>query len=51
MTETLANRRVFRSKVDSIRRVRDQLLDPELESWFALDADGRRIARHPTAES
>ena len=42
---------IWPSYADSIRRVRDQLLDPELESWFALDADGRRIARHPTAES
>ena len=39
---------IWPSYADSIRRVRDQLLDPELAPWFALDADGRRIARRPT---
>jgi 8-oxo-dGTP pyrophosphatase MutT (NUDIX family) len=34
---------------ESVGRVRDLLLDPALEPWFRLDADGRRIARRPTA--
>ena len=38
---------VWPSYADSIRRVRDLLLDPALEPWFALDADGSRIARRP----
>ena len=38
---------VWPSYADSIRRVREQLLDPELAPWFALDADGSRIARRP----
>jgi 8-oxo-dGTP diphosphatase len=38
---------VWPSYVDSIRRVREQLLDPALEPWFALDADGSRVARRP----
>ena len=41
---------IWPSYADSIRRVRDQLLDPELAPWFALDPDGRRIARQPTGE-
>ena len=41
---------IWPSYADSIRRVREQLLDPELAPWFALDADGRRIARRPTEE-
>jgi 8-oxo-dGTP pyrophosphatase MutT (NUDIX family) len=41
---------IWPSYADSIRRVRDQLLDSELAPWFALDADGRRIARRPTEE-
>jgi 8-oxo-dGTP pyrophosphatase MutT (NUDIX family) len=40
---------VWPSYADSIRRVRELLLDPALEPWFALDADGSRIARRPTA--
>lgn len=38
---------VWPSYADSIRRVREQLLDAELAPWFALDADGSRIARRP----
>jgi 8-oxo-dGTP pyrophosphatase MutT (NUDIX family) len=34
---------------ESVRRLRDQLLDPERSRWFELDLDGRRIARRPTA--
>jgi 8-oxo-dGTP pyrophosphatase MutT (NUDIX family) len=40
---------IWPSYGESVRRVREQLLDPELEPWFRLDADGRRIARGPTA--
>lgn len=39
---------VWPSYVESIRRVREQLLDSDLERWFRLDPDGRRIAREPT---
>ncbi len=39
---------IWPSYADSIRRVREQLLDPDLEPWFALDADGTRIARRPS---
>jgi 8-oxo-dGTP pyrophosphatase MutT (NUDIX family) len=40
---------VWPSYAESVRRVRDLLLDPVLEPWFRLDADGRRVARRPTA--
>jgi len=40
---------VWPSYVESIRRIREQLLDPELERWFRLDEDGARIARRPTS--
>jgi 8-oxo-dGTP pyrophosphatase MutT (NUDIX family) len=40
---------IWPSYGESIRRVRDLLLDPALEPWFRLDADGRRVARRPTA--
>ena len=40
---------IWPSYAESIRRVRDILLDPALEPWFRLDADGRRIARRPIA--
>src|SRR6187200_874027 len=36
---------IWPSYAESIRRVREQLLDPGLAPWFALDAEGRRIAR------
>ncbi|HEX5826782.1 MAG TPA: NUDIX domain-containing protein [Candidatus Limnocylindrales bacterium] len=42
---------IWPSYAESIRRVREILLDPSLEPWFALDADGRRIARRPTTEA
>ncbi len=35
---------------ESIERIRQRLLDPELARWFELDWDGRRIARRPTIE-
>ncbi len=38
---------VWPSYAESVRRVRDLLLDPVLARWFALDADGRRVARSP----
>ena len=41
---------IWPSYADSIRRVREQLLDPDLAPWFALDADGSRIARRPLEE-
>jgi 8-oxo-dGTP pyrophosphatase MutT (NUDIX family) len=40
---------IWPSYGESVRRVREQLLDPGLEPWYRLDADGRRIARGPTA--
>ena len=40
---------IWPSYAESIRRVREQLLDPELARCVLLDADGRRIARRPTA--
>jgi 8-oxo-dGTP pyrophosphatase MutT (NUDIX family) len=39
---------VWPSYAESIRRVRDRLLDPDLERWFRLNARGERIARKPT---
>ena len=38
---------VWPSYAESIRRLRETLLDPSLEPWFALDSDGSRIARRP----
>jgi 8-oxo-dGTP pyrophosphatase MutT (NUDIX family) len=40
---------IWPSHAESVRRVRDLLLDPELARWFLLDDDGRRVARRPTA--
>jgi 8-oxo-dGTP pyrophosphatase MutT (NUDIX family) len=40
---------IWPSYADSIRRVGELLLDPARERWFALDVDGTRIARRPTA--
>lgn len=40
---------IWPSYAESVRRVRDLLLDPGLARWFALDADGRRVARRPSA--
>jgi hypothetical protein len=40
---------IWPSYAESVRRVRDLLLDPDLARWFLLDADGRRVARPPTA--
>ena len=40
---------IWPSHAESVRRVRDVLLDPELAHWFLLDADGRRVARRPMA--
>ena len=41
---------IWPSYAESIRRVREVLLDPAREPWFALDPDGSRIARRPTAQ-
>jgi len=40
---------IWPSHAESVRRVRELLLDPVLEPWFALDATGRRLARPPVA--
>ena len=40
---------IWPSYAESVRRVRDLLLVPELARWFLLDADGRRVARRPLA--
>ena len=40
---------IWPSYAESVRRVREQLLDPALARWFELDLDGRRLARRPTA--
>ncbi len=40
---------VWPSYAESVRRVAEVLTDPAREPWFRLDADGRRIARRPTA--
>jgi 8-oxo-dGTP pyrophosphatase MutT (NUDIX family) len=40
---------IWPSYGESVRRVRDLLLHPDLARWFLLDADGRRVARRPTA--
>ena len=39
---------IWPSYAESVRRVRDLLLDPELARWFQLDAAGGRVARRPT---
>jgi 8-oxo-dGTP pyrophosphatase MutT (NUDIX family) len=41
---------IWPSYGESVRRVTELLLDPVLEPWFRLDADGRRIARRPTPD-
>ena len=38
---------IWPSYAESVRRIRDALLDPALARWFELDGDGRRIARRP----
>lgn len=38
---------IWPSYVESIRRIRETLLDSRTARWFALDADGGRIARRP----
>ncbi len=40
---------VWPSYAESVRRVRDLLLDPAVEPWFRLDPEGERIARRPSA--
>jgi len=41
---------IWPSYEESVRRVRDQLLDPATARWFELDRDGRRVARRPRSE-
>jgi 8-oxo-dGTP pyrophosphatase MutT (NUDIX family) len=40
---------IWPSYAESVRRVSEVLVDQAREPWFRLDADGRRIARRPTA--
>jgi len=40
---------IWPSYAESVRRVRDLLLDPELARWFQLDVNGGRVARRPTS--
>jgi 8-oxo-dGTP pyrophosphatase MutT (NUDIX family) len=40
---------IWPSYTESVHRVRDLLLDPDLARWFLLGADGRRVARRPIA--
>lgn len=40
---------VWPSYAESVRRIRELLLDPDLARWFELDAEGHRVARRPTA--
>jgi dATP pyrophosphohydrolase len=40
---------IWPSYAESVRRVREVLVDPALERWFRLDLDGRRLARRPSA--
>jgi 8-oxo-dGTP pyrophosphatase MutT (NUDIX family) len=41
---------IWPSYAESVRRVRDLLLDPDLEPWFRLDPAGRRVARRPLGD-
>ncbi len=41
---------IWPSYVESVRRVREQLLDPVFEPWFRLDEQGGRIARRPIVD-
>ncbi len=38
---------IWPSYAESIRRIRETLLDPSLAGWFLLDQAGRRLARQP----
>ena len=40
---------IWPSYAESVRRVRELLLDAELARWFEMDGDGRRLARPPKA--
>lgn len=40
---------IWPSYAESVRRVRELLLDPERSRWFEMDLDGRRVARRPRA--
>ena len=41
---------IWPSYAESVRRIRDLLLDPGLARWFELDGDGRRVARRPLGQ-
>ena len=41
---------IWPSYAESVRRVRELLLDPALEPWFRLDERGSRVARQPLEE-
>jgi 8-oxo-dGTP pyrophosphatase MutT (NUDIX family) len=41
---------IWPAYAESVRRIQDLLFDPELARWFALDREGRRVARRPLAE-
>ncbi len=38
---------IWQSYLESVRRVQELAVDPERARWFALDAEGHRIARRP----
>ncbi|HEY6571572.1 MAG TPA: NUDIX domain-containing protein [Candidatus Limnocylindrales bacterium] len=41
---------IWPSYAESVRRIRDLLLEPGLARWFELDGDGRRLARRPLGQ-
>ncbi len=41
---------IWPSYAESVRRVRDLLLEPALARWFEMDGDGRRLARRPLGQ-
>ncbi len=40
---------VWPAYAESVRRITEVLADPARERWFRLDAEGRRVARLPSA--
>lgn len=42
---------IWPSYAESVRRIRDSLMDPALAAWFELDRNGRRVARRPRADT
>lgn len=41
---------IWPSYAESVRRVRELLLEPELARWFQMDGEGRRLARRPLGQ-